>query len=180
MRTDPTLVVRVAGPPEAALDAIRRAVREVDVRVPVAHERTLRAVIDATLLLPRLRVALIAGFALIAFILAVIGVYATVAYSVTRRTLEFGIRAALGATRSTLLWTVVRGGMRPVLFGAAAGVLLGALLARTAAALLFRVSPLDPVAYLAAPLALLGVAAVAAAVPARRAAGVQPVAALRE
>ncbi|HSJ12873.1 MAG TPA: FtsX-like permease family protein, partial [Longimicrobiales bacterium] len=132
-----------------------------------------------TLALPRFRTLLLATFALIAFLLAVIGIYGTVSYTVQRRTAELGVRMALGASPGGVLALVVRDGLRPVLAGLALG-LAGALAAtRLLDSMLFELSPLDPVTFCAVPLLLAVVAAAAMLAPARRAAATSPMTVLR-
>ena len=131
-------------------------------------------------LLPaRLAGSVLGFFGLLGLLLAAVGIYGVMAYSVSQRKRELGIRVALGADRSSVLRLVLREGMRLALIGTAIG-LAGALGAsRLVAGLLYNASPLDPVAFVGVPLTLLAVAALAVYLPARRAAGVDPIGALK-
>ena len=128
---------------------------------------------------PRQRAGLTAIFAGAAVLLAALGVFATVAFSVVSRTREIGIRMALGAGRSQILSRVLGQGLRPVLVGAAVGLAAAAGGAKLLAGLLYRVPATDPLVFAVVPAALLAVAALAAYLPARRAAAVDPMVALR-
>jgi ABC-type antimicrobial peptide transport system permease subunit len=128
----------------------------------------------------RLTAQLTSTFAVVALGLAAIGVYAVVSYSVARRTREFGVRVALGATRGTVMRLALQEAMRPVGIGAILGVLAALASARFTQTLLFEVSALDPLALAVAASALLLVAAAAAWIPARRASRLDPVSALRQ
>ena len=125
--------------------------------------------------------AMVAGaLGLLALVLSIIGLYGTVAYGVSRRTREIGVRMALGAGARNVLWLLIRQAMRPVIIGAAVGVVLCAATSRLMSVILFGVSPYDAVAFAGVPM-LLGVIALAATwLPARRALRVDPVVALRE
>ena len=128
---------------------------------------------------PRVGMLLLGAFALIALSIAAVGIYGVVAYSVAQRTQEIGIRMALGAQQSKVLSLVI--GRALALAGVAVALGLGAAVvsARVLESMLFQVSAVDPVTFIAVPMVLLGVAAMAALVPARRAAGTDPVRALR-
>jgi ABC-type antimicrobial peptide transport system permease subunit len=161
------------------LTAIRRLVREVDSRVAVARPGTLDEVVRTALAQPlRLRffLTLFAGLALI---LGTVGVYGVVAYAVTRRKAEFGIRMALGAAPARVLGEVVGGGMAPVAIGVAVGI-AGALgLSRLLAGFLYEIAPTDPLSLALAGLSLLAAGVLAAMLPGWRAGQVSPVEALR-
>jgi putative ABC transport system permease protein len=129
---------------------------------------------------PRFNLLLVASFAVLALALAAIGIYGIVAYLVTQRTREIGIRIALGARRSDVLRLVVVDGLRPVLLGAAAGAAGAVVVAQALRGLLFGVAPLDPVSFAGVPVLLLLVALMAAALPACRATRVDPILALRD
>jgi putative ABC transport system permease protein len=111
--------------------------------------------------------------------LAAIGIYGTVAYSVARRTREIGIRMTLGARSIDVLRLILRGAMRPIVLGAGVGMVICAAVSRILASLLFGVSPLDAIAYVSVAMFLLGVALLASYLPARRALRVDPMVALR-
>jgi ABC-type antimicrobial peptide transport system permease subunit len=123
--------------------------------------------------------ALLAAFAGLALLLALAGVYGVLAYSIARRTPEFGIRVALGAEHRAVLWLVFAQGMRPVVAGTLLGLAATILLSRLMANLLFNVRPYDPLTYAIVVASLVAVAALACYVPARRVLGVDPAVALR-
>jgi hypothetical protein len=158
---------------------IPREVALVDRSVPVSDITTMEAVVADELWRERLTTRLTGVFATIALGLAAIGIYAVVSYSVARRTREFGVRVALGATRQSVVRLAVAEALRPVLIGSFAGLILAMISSRFVQTLLFEVSALDPIALAGAALALLIIAAVAAWLPARRASRMDPVAALR-
>lgn len=139
----------------------------------------MRAVVDHTMTAPRFRTVLLLVFAGIAVLPAGIGVYGMVAYSVARRLPELGVRMAIGADANRILRHVVGDGLRPVLLGAAAGLLAGLPAVGLLRGFLFGVAPTDPVAFMAAPAALAALAALAAWLPARRAARLSPASVLR-
>ena len=128
---------------------------------------------------PRFYLLLLAAFAFIALVLAAVGNYGVISYSVSRRTHEIGLRMALGAEERDVLRLVVRQGMRVALAGAAAGLLGALVLTRLMSTLLYGVRSTDPATFLAVTLVLAGVAAVASYIPARRAARIDPLVALR-
>jgi putative ABC transport system permease protein len=175
-----TIVARTQNDPAAATSAMRAAVKELDPSLPLAQVRTLDEVFDRSVSTPRVVTLLMGAFGGLALLLSAIGVYGVTAYAVARRTNEIGIRVALGARVRDVVRLIVLQGMRP----AVAGLLLGAVLAfwgtRLMARFLYGVSPNDPVSLVAAPLALLLVGLAANWLPARRAARVDPVSALRE
>ncbi len=171
--------VRTAADPRTMYTALRRTVQQIDSNIPVFDLRALTEQADITLVRERLIASLAAAFALLATVLAAVGVYALIAYSVTSRTREIGIRVALGAANRTVLWIVMREVL--ALVAAAACIALPAawVLARLVAAQLYGVAPHDPASLAAATLLLAAVALVAGYVPARRALRINPIAALR-
>jgi putative ABC transport system permease protein len=175
-----SLVVRpVAGDAAALSPAVLAAIARVDRTRPAMAVRTLDDIGWEAVSRPRFRALLVATFALLALVLAAIGVFGMLAYSVQQRWREFGVRIALGATPRDLLGMVARSGGRVIAIGVGIGLVAAAVLGRTIASVLFGVQPLDPVTYVAVA-ALLGVTAVVAtAVPAIRAARVDPVVAFR-
>ena len=171
------LVVRTHGESGAIAQSIAAAVRSVD--QPVYDARTLEAVVDRAVAQRWLQTAVLGGFAVMALILASIGVYGVIAYAVGQRRREFGVRLALGADARDVVALVLRDGAWLIGWGAGLGLLLAAISARVVGALLYGVAPFDPVSFGAAAAALLLVALVACAVPARRAATVDPSVTLR-
>jgi putative ABC transport system permease protein len=174
-----TLVVRATGDPTGLAAAVRDAVHQVDPRLPLASVRTMDDVTAASLGRPRFLFALAGTFAVIALVLGALGVYGVLSYGVARRTREIGLRLALGARPRAVAGLVLRDGGRLVVEGIALGLLGAMLLAQVLRGLLFGVAPIDPVTLLATPLALAGVALLAVWIPARRAARLDPMEALR-
>ena len=174
-----SLVVRTTGAPSVDASSIRRAIQEVDPTQAVSAVKSMEQYLDESVARPRLYAALVTSFAVLAVTLAVIGVYGLLAYIVKQRTHEIGIRMALGAAREDIFRVVLRQGVILVLSGLAIGLVAAVGLRGLVAALLFGVTAGDPLAYAGAAALLLGAACMAAAVPARRAARVDPVLALR-
>jgi len=171
--------VRTAGDRDAVLAAIGRAVHEVDPGLDLWHPQTMEDYLAGPMAQPRTSAALLSGFALVALLLAAIGLYGALASAVGERTRELGIRSALGATPARLRRDVLGQALAVCGVGVVAGV-AGALAAsRLLTALLFEVSPTDPAALLGACALLLAVAVVAAYQPARRATRIDPARALR-
>ena len=179
MQGQPWIVLRSSGDPEAVLASARAAVQEVEPRAPVYLAGSMEGVVARTLARPRFRTTVLLVFAFVSFLLSATGVYGMVAYSVAGRTAELGVRMALGADARRLAREVTGEGLRPVLLGAASGVAAGLLAARLLGGLLYGISPLDPVTFLAVPALLLGVGALAGWLPARRAARLSPSTVLR-
>jgi predicted permease len=173
------LVVRTDGDAMALVAPIRRELRALDPSLPLIHPRTMRTVAREGLVTQRLPMLFTTAFALLALLLAALGVYGVTSYAVTSRTREFGIRSALGARRASVLGLVLRQGLATALAGVAAGLLLAAAAARVLTSLLVGVTPHDPWTFVAAPLGLLVVCALASLLPARRATRVPPQEALR-
>lgn len=174
-----TLVARVTGDPGAALAAIRRAAREIDDQVAVSRLGTLEEALAPALAPTRLAAGLFAVLGLAGLMLAATGVYAVVAYATSRRTREIGIRMALGARRRDVLSLVVRDGLSVTALGVALGWAAAALAARVLAAFLYGVAGTDALTWTAVSSLLAAVALLASALPARRAAAVEPLVALR-
>jgi predicted permease len=179
-RSTMKLFVRTAGDPLAQAEAVRAAVREIEADQPISELATLRSVVAAEAAQPRLLAVLVTGFATLAALLAAVGLYGVVAYTVGRRTREIGIRMALGAGRGAVLAAVV--GRSLALTGA--GLVLGLAGAWSAAGLLasqlYEVDPGDPATFAAVAALMLLAGFAAAYVPARRAARVDPMIALRQ
>ncbi len=170
-------VVRTTGDPLALVASLRQAVAALDPDLPPAFT-TMTEVIGDSLAQRRLVLMLVSGFGLVALLLALAGVYAAVAFSVSQRTREIGLRMAIGARRQTVVAMIVGEGLRLTAAGIALGLVGALLLARTAASLVYGVSSADPLTYAVVPLLLLVAAGLAAWVPARRAATIEPVGAL--
>lgn len=177
-RGDMSLVVRARGRPEAMLPLLAERVERVDPGMPVLRAATLRQLVGGTLRETRMVSALIAIFGGVALVLAAVGLYGVTSYTVARRTREFGVRIAMGATGSALLGMVLRQGIYVGLMGLALGAGLALVALRLLRGLLFGVSPADPVSMAGGAMLLLAVALLAALVPAVRAAKVEPVRAL--
>ena len=173
------LVVRGEGPPLGLVGPIRETVRGLDLAVPLADIKTLDQYLGAQLAQPRFSMVLLSIFAALALVLASVGLYAVMAYSVSRRRRELGVRLALGAQRGQILGLVVRQGMVLAVSGVAAGLLGSFVTSQLLQSLLYGVSPTDIVAFGSVTAVLLGVALLASYVPARRATAVDPVTALR-
>ena len=173
------VMVRAAGDPAALAPAVRAAIRETDPRVPVGRIRALDEVLAESVSFHRFQMLLIAVFAGLALVLAAVGTYGVMSYLVAQRTQEIGVRVALGAVPGDVLALVLRRGLALAGAGALLGVAGAAALTRLLASQLYGVRPLDPLTFGAVTAVLLLVAAVACWLPARRAAKVDPVVALR-
>jgi predicted permease len=176
---DVTLVVRTAQEPEALASAIRSEVWRLDSSLPVASMQTMREIVSASTAQRRFQMMLILMFAALSLALAVVGIYGVTSYSVSRRTQEIGLRMALGAQRGDVLVSVLAHGLRPVASGLLFGLVAAAFAAASIRALLFDVRPLDPISLGGVSLAVLLAATLACYFPARRAAKVDPMVALR-
>ncbi len=174
-----SLVVRAAMNAAAVAPAIRAAIRQVDADMPIPPLRTMGEIVDASVAQRRFQLALVLLFGVAALLLAGLGIYGVVAYSVAQRTNEMGIRMALGAAPGRIRRMVLGQGMAPVALGLAGGVAGALALGRLLRNLLFGVSSADPATIAAVSGALLLVAAAASYLPARRATRVDPAAALR-
>ncbi len=173
------VVVRTTGDPIGAMSSLRTAIRRQDAQLPIAPIRTMDEIVDGSVARRRFQSILMAAFAASALIVASLGIYGVVAYSVVRRRNELGIRMALGARRAQVLGLVIRQGMMPVVIGLATGVAVALLAGQSIRGLLFEVQPTDPLTIAGVSVALLCVGALACFVPARRAARTDAVAALR-
>lgn len=173
------LAVKAVSDPAALSSAVRAAVARLDPELPVSDLETVRAQVDASLAPEWFQTGVVASFAGLALLLAAIGIYGVVSFSVTQRTREIGLRMALGAPRGGVLGLVIRQGMKSVLAGIALGLAASFVLTRLMGGFLFGVPPTDWVTFLAAPLILCVVALAANLGPARRAATVDPMVALR-
>ncbi|HET7585410.1 MAG TPA: ABC transporter permease [Gemmatimonadaceae bacterium] len=174
-----TLIVRHVPGGASPIPALRRALAEVNPRMRVLSASEIPDLLDRMLAGPRFILALLSGFATLAVILAAVGLYGVLAYTVTQRTREIGLRIALGASPAGVLRSVLRQGVGMALAGAALGLLAAAALTRLMRSLLFGVTPLDVPSYVTAALLLVFVSVLATWLPAHRAARADPVAALR-
>ncbi|HMD36795.1 MAG TPA: ABC transporter permease [Vicinamibacterales bacterium] len=175
-----TFVIRTEGEPLDALSHVREAVRSIDPTLPLSDVRALDGVAADALAQPRFTTMLLGVFAALALTLAAIGIYGIIALLVSRRRREIGIRMALGARAAEIVGMVVGRGMLLVAIGVAAGLAGAAGLTRLMAGLLYAVAPLDPATFVTVPLVLSTIALCACAIPAARAARLDPVSALRQ
>ncbi len=175
-----TLVLETAGPPLASIPSLRELVATMDPNLPLSEVRTLEEVTASALAEPRFSTLLLGIFAALALLLAAVGLYGVLAFFVARRTREIGIRMALGADRASVLRFVLTEGLVVAGVGVLVGVAGSLAVTRLLSEQLYGVTPLDPATFTVVPLVLLGVAALASYLPARRAAAVSPLVALRE
>ncbi|HVG29697.1 MAG TPA: ABC transporter permease [Pyrinomonadaceae bacterium] len=174
-----TLVVRTGGDAAGLAAAARGAIQSLDKTLPVYNVRTMTDVFAASIARRRSSMLLISAFALVALLLALVGIYGVTAYHVTQRTHEIGVRMALGAQRRDVLGLILGQSLRLTLGGLAVGLVLALALTRLMSGLLYDVKPNDPVTFAAGALLLAAVATLACYVPARRATKVDPMIALR-
>jgi putative ABC transport system permease protein len=181
--TDALVVLAVkaaTASPQDLLAPLREAVRSLDAGVPVYDVATMDERVGKTVAVRRFVMRLLGGFAAVSLLLAAVGLYGVVAYSVSQRTREFGVRVALGATPGEILRLVFGSGLATLGLGLAAGLIGSLLVTRFARALLFEVRPDDPLTFVLATLVLTAVAALAHGLPVRRALRVDPALALRQ
>ncbi len=174
-----SFAVATAGDPASVAPAVRRAITGYDVDIAVEAVQPLSALVDASVAGRKLILGVVLGFAALALVLAAIGIYGVVSYSVARRTTEMAIRSTLGATRADVLGMVLRHSVGLAVLGLGAGLAMGLAATRLIRGLLFGVGAADPLSYLAVATVLGGTAVLAAWLPARRAAAVEPMQALR-
>ena len=173
------LLVRTATDPDAIVASVRREVQAINPQLPLFGVGTLDGQISETLATPRFRAVLLAGFAVIALLLATIGIYGVTAHAVGQRTHEVGIRMALGAGRRDVLALIIVQHLRPALVGAAIGVAGAVVLGQSLRTLVYGVRATDPITFIAMAVVLVSVTVVACWIPARRATRVDPLVALR-
>jgi predicted lysophospholipase L1 biosynthesis ABC-type transport system permease subunit len=174
------LYVRSAGDPSQAIGTVQRELRAMDAEVPLENAASVDELIDQSLWMVKIAAGLLAVFGGLALVLASVGLYGLVAYSVNQRRRELGVRMALGAARADVLRLVLRDGMSLVLVGLVFGVGLSMLIARALASLLLGVDAIDPASFASASLLLAAVAFIGSYLPARRASRFDPLVALRE
>jgi len=175
-----TLIVRTAASPLAMTADVQRVIGSLDPTLAPGNVQTLERMLSSSLSPQRITAGMLSVFAGIAMLLAVIGIYGVISYSVNQRTHEIGIRMALGAQRADVVGRVLRQGLVLAMFGIAIGTLGSFAMARGMAALLHEVSPTDPLTFVAVAVMLATVAVLGSWFPARRAAAVDPVVALRD
>lgn len=175
-----TLTLRTTAPPFSLAAGVRNAVREIDPNLPVNEFQTVDQVVAASVSQPRFYMLLITVFAAVALVLASIGIFGVISYSVTQRTREIGMRMALGASTRAVLVIVVGEAMRLVALGLGIGLLLTFSVARVAKGMLYGIAPSDPLTLAAVVVVLGGVALLASWLPARRATCIDPMVALRQ
>jgi len=173
------LVVRTAVDPMSLAGAVRNAVWSVDKDQPVANIESMERIVAGAVARQRFSMLLLGIFAALALVLAAVGIYGVMSYTVAQQTREIGIRMALGARRSDVLTMTVKQGLRLVCFGLVCGVVVAFLLTRVMASLLFGISATDPVTFITIAFVLLAVAALASYLPALRATRIDPMIALR-
>jgi putative ABC transport system permease protein len=175
-----SLAVRTKSDPHAAANAVAGAIHEFGPDIPVSNVFSMDDLIAQSMSPQRFNVMLLAAFAGLALLLAAVGIYGVLSYTVRRRVREIGIRMALGASQSDILRLVVSDGMKPILLGVALGVIAAIALSRLVASLLFGVPPTDPMTFTAVTLLLVIVGIAANTLPAYRATKVEPTQTLRE
>jgi predicted permease len=173
------LIVRASGDPLALAPAVRRAIWSIDPNQPVSSLRAMSEVLDSELNNRDTQLALLGAFAVVALVLAAVGLYGVLSYAVSQSTSEIGLRMALGAEQRTVIGSVVRTAFTTAALGIVIGLIAAFILTETIASLLYGVSPTDPTTVVAVAGVLLVATLVAAFVPARRAASVNPMIALR-
>jgi putative ABC transport system permease protein len=175
-----SFVLRVSGDPAGLISAVRRVVANVDPNQPLYNVMTMEQRLANTTTSRRLNTALLGSFAGVALLLALVGIYGVMSYTVTQRRREIGVRMALGAAKSDVLRLIIHGGLRLTLLGVTIGLAGALVLTRYLSSLLYSVKATDPWTFLTGAAALTGVALLASWLPAQRAAKVHPMVALRD
>ena len=178
-RPDLLLHVRTDGDPSLALPAVRAVVRGLDPNLPLFDVRTVEEHLRISTFIARMAASMLGLFGALGLLLAGVGLYGVIAFNVAQRTREIGVRVALGAAQGDVAWLVMRQGLVLGIVGLAAGLALALAVARLLAGQLVGISPVDPVSFVGTATLLLAIAAVASALPARRAARLDPLVALR-
>ena len=174
-----TLMVRTSGDPAALVTSIRNEAKEIDPHVPLFAVKTMDQHLTWSLWAPTMAATFALAFGVVALLLSAVGLYSVMAYIVSQRTREVGIRMALGAKRTDVVKLITTEGMKLAMIGVAIGFALALALSRVLSSVLIGVSPYDVPTLILVPLLLAVVAFVACLVPARRAAKVNPLVALR-
>jgi putative ABC transport system permease protein len=174
-----SILVRTTVKPLSLSRAVTEAVRNTDPSIPVGQVRSMEEVLSTSLAFQRFLATLMSLFAGLALLLAAVGIYGVISYSVSQRTHEIGIRMALGAQRRDVLLMVIRQGLTIALVGVGAGLIAALALTRLMVSMLYGVKPSDPATFVAVSFVLAGVALLATYIPARRATNVDPMVALR-
>ncbi len=174
-----TIVVRPSGDSRAFVDGMQRVAHAIGPRVVIEHIRSADELFAERVITPRRRMVLLTLLAALGLVLALVGVFGTTAYAVTRRTAEIGLRLAVGARPAQVVRTIIRDSAAPVVVGTAIGLGGAAAATRAIESFLFETSPTDPVTLAAVAIVLIVTGAVAALVPALRAAHVDPASTLR-
>jgi predicted permease len=175
-----SLAVRTSADPMSVVSAVTSAVHQVDAEAPVADVNSMEGLISASLSPQRFNMLLLGAFAGLALLLAAVGIYSVLSYTVRRRVREIGIRMALGATHSDVLSMVVADGMKPILVGVGIGLAAALALGRVVSSLIFGVRATDPLTFALVAALLVAVGLLATVIPAYRATRVEPVRTLRE
>jgi predicted lysophospholipase L1 biosynthesis ABC-type transport system permease subunit len=175
-----TMFVRTSRPASDAVSALRAKVREIDPALPLFDAGALEEAVDSSFDNRRAVMLLLAAFAGLALFLSALGIYGVLAYDVSQRTRKIGVRSAIGASRGQISNLILRQGLLKGGIGVVLGLIGAAILSRSMTSLLFNVRPTDPVVYAAVSFLLIGVAMLASYLPARRAARIDPLIALRD
>jgi ABC-type antimicrobial peptide transport system permease subunit len=173
------VVIRADSDPQLLVEAMRNQVTKLDPALAVSDVRSMDTIVTASVSTPRFAFLLVGLFGALAIVLAAIGTYGVIAYSVSQRTPEFGLRMALGARRFDVLRLILLQAGKLILAGATTGVLLALILARGLKSLIFEVSPADPLTFTAIGFGVLAIAIVACVIPALKATKADPMVALR-
>jgi putative ABC transport system permease protein len=172
--------VRTSSDPHSATPAVSSAIHQVGPDIPVVDVLSMDDVVAQSMSPEKFNLLLLASFAGLALLLAAVGIYGVLSYTVRRRVREIGIRMALGASHSDVLKMVVADGMKPILIGIGVGLAAALALSRLIASLIFGVQPTDPLTFTAVTLVLISVGILANILPAYRATRIEPVRTLRE
>jgi ABC-type antimicrobial peptide transport system permease subunit len=174
-----TIVMRAKLPPEQMADSLRAAVLSIDPQLPLNHVESMEHVVAEGQASRRFSTALISSFAIAAVLLALLGIYSVIAFSATLRTHELAIRLALGSQRASVMRLVLVSGMKLGVVGCGLGAIAAVFATRLLRSLLFQVDPLDPFVLALAAFSIFLLAIAASVIPARRAASIEPMQALR-